>query len=727
MKTRNLTLAAFACLTLLFCLCVGSHSAQAAGGLLLFTANGSPYVTAVQYETFTSPSAHLSYATVKGQRVQIQSAGIVANIPFPDPNGIVDQDDADRMVGMTEMFAARYPQYAQLLKGVGKLWKRSLEKSKVAQSQPTQGAPPTPTPDTGPKLVAEGVRSEIPVVRTKSGQNLKHVKITRFEDDKAFISHEEGFCSLLISDISNLPAFPSDAKAAIEKVQVAVDAKRKAEADRIAAEKKEMERIAKEEEDKRLAQIEQERKAKEVEEQRLAAEKQEKERVAKEAKEKQIAQAEQDRQVRQVEERKIAETKPESGVMQPPSSIEEAKAKYNADAMEDFWSGEYLKELLTIAHTAAADTSLLTTGSRADIVASILSFTYMPNPTRQPFKEIGLKMMEENKAEQLKKQFDRMAWCAYIPPSSVRMAGMAERIALGPYNGRPYSKLDKDEIKERAVWSVHRDSTFSILKETQTESLSQVAVERLIYINELESALYMMGMKPCESEKDHACLISDLLVQAFASKNHSAFCLREDSKQLWSKIYAASEKWFPRPKCLESVSQADYLIGIYLPLVKFSKASTYGASQDVIDKAIDSASEAVNSKDMQSFYYAALGILKVEFSFNCLFSMHSLNYLEKHIATDSRMQHLWELLASHNYTKCADGISLLVSKSNDLPLIMGHVELILRVIGDPSAVDHLPSRNPAVIQDNGELELRKYYKRKAIDEKGEWKRIVGRE
>ena len=297
MKTRKLTLAAFACLTLLFCLCVGSHSAQAAGGLLLFTANGSPYVTAVQYETFTSPSAHLSYATVKGQRVQIQSAGIVANIPFPDPNGIVDQDDADRMVGMTEMFAARYPQYAQLLKGVGKLWKRSLEKSKVAQSQPTQGAPPTPTPDTGPKLVAEGVRSEIPVVRTKSGQNLKHVKITRFEDDKAFISHEEGFCSLLISDISNLPVFPPDAKAAIEKVQAGVDAKRKAEADRIAAEKKENERIAKEEEDKRLAQIEQERKAKEAEQQRIA--KMEAEKQAKEDEERRLAQVAQEEKAKE--------------------------------------------------------------------------------------------------------------------------------------------------------------------------------------------------------------------------------------------------------------------------------------------------------------------------------------------------------------------------------------------------------------------------------------------
>lgn len=112
--------------------CLLSASAEAAGGLLLYTVGGSPYVTAVQYETFTSPSAHLSYVTVKGGgRTQIQSAGIIGNIPFPAASTLVVAEDAEAMIAQTDMFAARYPQYAQLLQSVGNLWKRSLEASKA--------------------------------------------------------------------------------------------------------------------------------------------------------------------------------------------------------------------------------------------------------------------------------------------------------------------------------------------------------------------------------------------------------------------------------------------------------------------------------------------------------------------------------------------------------------------------------------------------------------------
>jgi len=119
MKPRILTLGAFASLAIVFCVCVGSQSAEAAGGVLLFSVKGTAYVNAVQYETFSSPSAHLSYVTVKGgKRMQIQADGIVGQIPFPEPSGVVSAADVEGIISQTEMFSAQYPQYAQLLKSV---------------------------------------------------------------------------------------------------------------------------------------------------------------------------------------------------------------------------------------------------------------------------------------------------------------------------------------------------------------------------------------------------------------------------------------------------------------------------------------------------------------------------------------------------------------------------------------------------------------------------------
>jgi len=254
MKPRTLTLGAFTLLTLLFCICFGSQSAHAAGGLLLFTSGGSSYVSAVQYETFTSPSAHLSYITVKGgQKKQIQSSGIIAQIPFPSSGSSSSIEDSEEMISQAEMLSSKYPQYAKLLQSVGELWKRKLEADKLTQAQPKAVVAATQSGDPS-KIIFEGAASTIPIVMMKSGQTLKNVQITRFEDDKAVISHDGGIGRLLISDIANTSAFPADAKAAVEKAQAGVNAKRMAEADRIVAENAEKERIAKQEEEKHLAQ-----------------------------------------------------------------------------------------------------------------------------------------------------------------------------------------------------------------------------------------------------------------------------------------------------------------------------------------------------------------------------------------------------------------------------------------------------------------------------------------
>jgi len=240
------------------------HSAEAGGGLVLFSAKGASYVTAVQYESFSSPSSNLAYITVKGgKRMQIPTDSLVGQVLFPAASGVTAAD-AESAISQTEMLAARYPQHAKLLQSVGELWKRSLEASKKAQAMPVAVA--SGTPDIGPKIIMPGSKSEIPILRTKSGQTFKNVTITQFENDKAAVTHSTGMGRIPISDFSDLSNIPPDAKAAIEKAQAAVAARQKAEADRIAREKQEEERL-----------VEVARKA---EADRVAKEKQEEDRLA---------------------------------------------------------------------------------------------------------------------------------------------------------------------------------------------------------------------------------------------------------------------------------------------------------------------------------------------------------------------------------------------------------------------------------------------------------------
>ena len=253
-----------AALCLLFASFFGLGSVHAAGGLLLFTANGSPYVNAVVYETISSPSSHLSYITVKGgSRTQVQSQGIITNIPFPAGSN-VSPDDAASIIAQTEAYATRYPQHAKLLQGVGELWRRSAEAAKLEQSRAPAVSPAATPSQSGKSFVAPGLETVIPLIRTKTGQQFKNARVTRFENDQASVSHSEGVTKVLLADISNLPAFPPDVRAAVEKVQADFQTYKKAEEERIAETNKEQERLAK---------IEQERLAKEAaknEQERLA-------------------------------------------------------------------------------------------------------------------------------------------------------------------------------------------------------------------------------------------------------------------------------------------------------------------------------------------------------------------------------------------------------------------------------------------------------------------------
>ena len=278
MIPRNSILPRTAALCLVFVSIFGWGSVHAAGGLLLFTANGSPYVNAVVYETFSSPTAHLSYITVKGGgRTQVQSQGIIANLPFPTGSN-VSPDDAASIILQTEAYAARYPQHAQLLNGVGELWKRKLEASKVEaakleQSRAAAVSPAATASQPGQSFVAPGLETVIPLIRTKTGQQFKNARVTRFENDQASVSHADGVTKVSLTDISNLPSFPPDVRAAVEKVRVDFQMHHKVEEDRRLAQlecdrknKAEQARVVREETNKETALIQRRQEAKTNEE-----------------------------------------------------------------------------------------------------------------------------------------------------------------------------------------------------------------------------------------------------------------------------------------------------------------------------------------------------------------------------------------------------------------------------------------------------------------------------
>jgi len=181
--------------------------------------------------------------TKGGKRSQIQLAGIIAQIPFPDAATNVSPDDAEAVISQTEIYARQYPQYAKPLQSVGELWKQQLASSVAARSRPPPVLSVSQSTNTGSIVFSEGYNSEIPLIKTKSGQMLKNVRISRFEDDKAVIFHDGGIGRLSMSDIADMSGFPADAKTAVEKAQAAVEAKRKREADRIAREKAAQERL----------------------------------------------------------------------------------------------------------------------------------------------------------------------------------------------------------------------------------------------------------------------------------------------------------------------------------------------------------------------------------------------------------------------------------------------------------------------------------------------------
>lgn len=119
-----------------FIITVISAAQTFAGGIIFYTSGGSPYVNVVQYETYTAPSAHLSYITVKGgQKTQIQSAGIIANIPLPTTGTEYSLEDIQTNIAQANAMASRQPKYAQAMQKVSQLWTDQIPAAEALQKR----------------------------------------------------------------------------------------------------------------------------------------------------------------------------------------------------------------------------------------------------------------------------------------------------------------------------------------------------------------------------------------------------------------------------------------------------------------------------------------------------------------------------------------------------------------------------------------------------------------
>ena len=195
----------------------------------------------VSFEVFPAISRG---KTKTGQLLQITAGQ--GPIFLPDPNGAALPDDVARQI---KQLATKYPQHQVLL---DKLLAVCSSKQKAPP------AAPLATPSTAAALGGSPAENKADFyVVLADGTKVQNIKTAAITEDSIKLISDEGIRTVPTDSIQlSLSNLSPDAKAVVEKGQAAAEAKRKADADRIAAEKKEQERIAKEDQDKRLAEVE---------------------------------------------------------------------------------------------------------------------------------------------------------------------------------------------------------------------------------------------------------------------------------------------------------------------------------------------------------------------------------------------------------------------------------------------------------------------------------------
>jgi len=175
-----------------FIITVISAAQTFAGGIIFYTSGGSPYVNVVQYETYTAPSAHLSYITVKGgQKTQIQSAGIIANIPLPTTGTEYSLEDIQTNIAQANAMASRQPKYAQAMQKVSQLWTDQIPAAEALQKR---------------RLADEAA------AKKKAAEDAEKNRIAKEADDKR-----------LAADVEQKKKAAAEKKLIIEKNKLATD------------------------------------------------------------------------------------------------------------------------------------------------------------------------------------------------------------------------------------------------------------------------------------------------------------------------------------------------------------------------------------------------------------------------------------------------------------------------------------------------------------------------
>jgi len=125
----------------------------ASGGILFYTLPGASYVSAVQYEALSTPTAHIVIVSLKGgKRMQIAASGIVSDIPLPDAMRSYAPSEIELPIAQCEMIALQHPKYAANMEQVAEMWRRrsnaTAQSSSSPKPRPAAGTPKASAPMT---------------------------------------------------------------------------------------------------------------------------------------------------------------------------------------------------------------------------------------------------------------------------------------------------------------------------------------------------------------------------------------------------------------------------------------------------------------------------------------------------------------------------------------------------------------------------------------------------
>jgi len=97
-------------------------------GVIIFTDVSGAHSQMVNYQTYTQPTAHLSFiTTADGQRTQIRTDRITAIIPTPSPGVTASSTQIQEYMVECDVAAGRHPKFADRLRRLKNAWAARLQ------------------------------------------------------------------------------------------------------------------------------------------------------------------------------------------------------------------------------------------------------------------------------------------------------------------------------------------------------------------------------------------------------------------------------------------------------------------------------------------------------------------------------------------------------------------------------------------------------------------------